>query len=88
MILRLTGDVTAVKKSWSGWKQTYALACLKAGAAIRGLAYEVLALATKEKKTSGRYWFEVWSRRDEWVDGWKPAADRPVEAPHKVQSAA
>ncbi len=88
VILRLTGDVTAVRKSWTGWQQTYALACLKIGAGVRGLGYEALAIATKDKKTSGRYWFEVWSRRDEWMKGWEPAEDRPVAAPHKIRPAA
>ncbi len=80
VILRLTGDVTAVRKGWTGWRQRYAVAALQAGAALRGLTYEFLARATGGRKSSGRYWYEVWSRRDEWLKGWEPAATRAVEA--------
>ena len=74
-VMLFRGKVTLLKKLWSGPAASLSLGLLWSGVWLRAHAAAVVRRvvaqpAASETRTAPGTWSALWSRRDEWRDGW------------------
>jgi GT2 family glycosyltransferase len=67
-LLLYRGKASLVRSHWKGFAQTLGLFLLLAGTGLRALLSSIISVARKPE-AAGR-WQTLWSRRDEWLQGY------------------
>jgi len=74
-VLVMKGRATVVRKHWSRPVAALGLALLAAGCGVRA------AVARWSRRGEAAAWGDAWRRRSEWLPGYQPAGEVPLEDP-------